>query len=451
MSDLFNQAQRESGPVTNIPEFTISDISMAVKRTIEGAFTLVRVRGEISKFSLPKSGHAYITLKDENAILEAVCWKGNLSRLQIRPEEGLEVICTGRLTTYPLRSGYQLVIDQMELAGQGALLKMLEQRKAKLTEEGLFDQSRKKKLPYLPTSIGVVTSPTGAVIRDILHRLSDRFPVHVMVWPVAVQGERAAAEVIRGIKGFNDMDDDAPDLIIVARGGGSFEDLLPFWDEGVVRAAAASRIPLISAVGHETDVTLIDFAADVRAPTPTAAAEMAVPVRSELLSYVGDQGQKLTRALSARITQAGLKLDAFRRTFARPERLVETHQQRLDTMNMRLARLFERLTGGYEVRLNRTAGKLRAPTHVIDQKRQALHNIATRLERAGGRITEPKQQKLSELQRVLASLSYHNVLERGYAIVKGVDGKIIADAAQLSPGDTVDMIFAKGNAKARIS
>src|ERR1700722_8348704 len=270
----------------NLPEYSVSELSQAVKRHIESDFGHVRVRGEVSGFKRHSSGHCYLSLKDADAVLDAVIWRPLAQRLALKPEDGMEVVCTGRMTTYASRSKYQLVIEAVELAGIGALLKMLEERRKKLAAEGLFDDSRKRPLPYLPEVIGVVTSPTGAVIRDILHRLRDRFPRHVLVWPVPVQGENAAAAVAAAIEGFNALKPGGeiprPDLLIVARGGGSLEDLMAFNEEIVVRAAAASRIPLISAVGHETDTTLIDFAADQRAPTPTAAAEMAVPVKQEV-------------------------------------------------------------------------------------------------------------------------------------------------------------------------
>src|SRR5476651_1702217 len=276
--------------ISNVPEFTVSELSFALKREIETTFPRVRVRGEISQPSFPRSGHCYFRLKDENAVLDGVAWKGTIPRLGIKIEEGLEVIATGKLTTYAGSSRYQIIVDRLELAGEGALLKLLEDRRKKLAAEGLFDLDKKRELPFLPEVIGVVTSPTGAVIRDILHRLADRFPRRVLVWPVAVQGEGAAAQIAAAVNGFNALPESGaiprPDLIIVARGGGSIEDLMPFNEEIVVRAVAASAIPLISAVGHETDTTLIDFASDRRAPTPTAAAELAVPVRTELLSQI---------------------------------------------------------------------------------------------------------------------------------------------------------------------
>ncbi|MGI3187389.1 exodeoxyribonuclease VII large subunit, partial [Nioella aestuarii] len=283
----------------NAPEFTVSEISGAVKRTIEGNFSHVRVRGEVGRLSRPRSGHIYLDLKDDRSVLASVIWKGVSSRLATQPEEGMEVIATGRLTTFPGQSKYQLVIEDIRPAGMGALMAMLEKRRAALAAEGLFDEARKQKLPFLPEVIGVVTSPSGAVIRDILHRLRDRFPRKVLIWPVAVQGAKCAPEVAAAIRGFNAFPAGRlprPDLIIVARGGGSLEDLWGFNEEAVVRAAAESEIPLISAVGHETDTTLIDHASDRRAPTPTAAAEMAVPVRLDLLNWVGDQGARATRA-----------------------------------------------------------------------------------------------------------------------------------------------------------
>src|SRR5271170_459314 len=297
MDDLLVAAS----PRTNLTEYTVSELSLALKRSIEDEFGYVRVRGEVSGFKRHGSGHCYLALKDADAVLDAVCWRATAIRLPVKPEDGMEVVCTGRLTTFPGRSKYQLVIDTIELAGVGALLKLLEERRQRLAAEGLFAAERKQQLPFLPAVIGVVTSPTGAVIRDILHRLSDRFPRRVLIWPVAVQGEGAAAQVAAAIQGFNNLPVDGlvprPDILIVARGGGSVEDLMPFNEEIVVRAAAASDIPLISAVGHETDTTLIDFASDVRAPTPTAAAEMAVPVREDLLTKIGETTLRLRQAM----------------------------------------------------------------------------------------------------------------------------------------------------------
>src|SRR6185312_13253995 len=298
-----NDLPLAAAPVaSNLPEYTVSELSLALKRSIEENFAVVRVRGEVSGFKRVASGHCYLALKDEDAVLDAVCWRNTAIRLPVKPEDGMEVIVTGRLTTYPGRSKYQLVIDTMELAGVGALLKLLEDRRQKLAAEGLFAAERKKKLPYLPEVIGVVTSPTGAVIRDILHRLADRFPRRVLLWPVAVQGESAAAQVAAAIEGFNRLRPGGPvprpDLIIVARGGGSLEDLMAFNEESVVRAAAASTIPLISAVGHETDTTLIDHASDRRAPTPTAAAEIAVPVRLDLVAELAGKAQRAASAVA---------------------------------------------------------------------------------------------------------------------------------------------------------
>ena len=329
-----------AGPGHNAPAVTVSELSASLKRVVEGEFSRVRVRGEISGFKRAGSGHLYMALKDESAVLDAVCWRGTAGRLAVVPEDGLEVIATGKLTTYAGRSKYQIVIEALEAAGEGALLKLLEERRRKLAAEGLFDESRKKPLPFLPNVIGVVTSPTGAVIRDILHRLEDRFPRHVLLWPVRVQGDTAAAEVADAIEGFNAIRDDSaiprPDLLIVARGGGSIEDLWPFNEESVVRAAAASAIPLISAVGHETDTTLIDYAADRRAPTPTAAAEMAVPVRSELVAQVLDDGRRLVSALGRLQEELRLRVESAGRGLPDPQSLLDTKNQQLDDRAERL-------------------------------------------------------------------------------------------------------------------
>jgi len=325
-----------SEPVlNNVVEWTVSELSAALKRTVEDAYGFVRVRGEISGFKGPhSSGHVYFALKDENACLQAVIWKGTYGRMRVKAEEGLEVIVTGRLTTYPGRSNYQIVIDSLELAGIGALMKLLEERKKKLAAEGLFDEARKQLLPFLPAAIGVITSPTGAVIRDILHRLEDRFPRHVMVWPVRVQGDTAAKEVAAAIHGFNALPESGPlrrpDLIIVARGGGSLEDLWAFNEEMVVRAAAASMIPLISAVGHETDITLIDFAADRRAPTPTAAAEIAVPVRAELMSTLSDLGSRKLACWRRNLDRHRKELNLLSRALPALDELLAVPRQRLD-------------------------------------------------------------------------------------------------------------------------
>src|SRR5262245_39556823 len=299
-------ADRNQPQATNLVEYTVSELAFALRRTVEDAYGLVKLRGEISGFrGRHTSGHCYFTLKDENACIEAVIWRSTFNRLKFKPDEGLEVVAKGRITTYPDRSKYQIVIDDLEPAGIGALLAQLEDRKKRLAAEGLFDESRKKALPFLPRIIGVITSPTGAVIRDILHRLGDRFPSHVLVWPVRVQGETCALEVTAAILGFNRLDGTSPiprpDLIIVARGGGSLEDLWGFNDEAMARAFAASAIPLIAAVGHETDWTIIDYVADHRAPTPTAAAERAVPVRAELLITLTQHGLRVATSFRRRI------------------------------------------------------------------------------------------------------------------------------------------------------
>src|SRR5690242_15457408 len=348
--------------IPNLPEYSVSEISSALKRTIEDAYGFVRVRGEISNLKFHSSGHIYFDLKDDKACLNAVVWRMTARLLRLKPEPGLEVICTGRITTYPGSSRYQIVVEQIELAGLGALMALLEERRKKLAAEGLFDAARKKKLPFLPDVIGVVTSPTGAVIRDIMHRLQARFPRRVLLWPVAVQGEKAAAEVAAAIAGFNSFDGKRvprPDLLIVARGGGSLEDLMAFNDEAVVRAAAASAIPLISAVGHETDTTLIDFAADVRAPTPTAAAELAVPVRSELIAATLDLERRALRCFSKSMADRRRHLAQLARVLPRPETLFAQPRQRFDAAAERLSGALSRNLAAHRAELAETSALLR--------------------------------------------------------------------------------------------
>src|SRR6185295_2921985 len=360
----------------NRPALSVSELSQALKRMVESEFDHVRVRGEISGFKRHSSGHCYFTLKDEDAALDAACWKHMVTRLGMKPEDGMEVIATGRLTTYPGRSKYQIIVERMELAGAGALLKLLEERKAKLAAEGLFDAGRKRALPFLPLVIGVVTSPTGAVIRDILHRLDERFPRRVLVWPVAVQGEGAAEQVAAAIEGFNALKPGGavprPDLIIVARGGGSLEDLWAFNEEIVVRAAAGSRIPLISAVGHETDTTLIDFASDKRAPTPTAAAEMAVPVRADMIAELSQLAHRIARAATRQVAEHKLQVEGLGRGLPDPVRLIQEKTQQLDQCTDRWA---VAQSGYFQRRrdaLAALAGRLRTPRDQIAPMQGAL-------------------------------------------------------------------------------
>lgn len=356
----------------------------------------------------------------------------------------MEVVCTGRLTTYPGRSNYQLVIEGMELAGQGAILKMLEARKQKLAAEGLFDAARKKPLPFLPRVIGVVTSPTGAVIRDILHRIADRFPCHVIVWPAVVQGATAASEVARGIAGLNALPN-PPDVIIVARGGGSFEDLMPFNEEIVVRAAAASKIPLISAVGHETDVTLIDFASDVRAPTPTGAAEMAVPVRDNLMAQLLDDAQRLFQTMAQRLNAARDKIGLLSRPLASPARLLEGPTQRLDRAVMQTEHGFQKCLMATETKLNRAANRLRTPADVVGAATLKLGNASERMATASQKLLDKPSQNIDSLSRMLESLSFKKVLERGYAVLRDDGGKLISRKKSAVAGSTAKVTFFDGD------
>src|SRR6476620_6016199 len=390
-----------SGP-SNVPEFTVSELSFALKREIETAFPRVRVRGEISQPSFPRSGHCYFRLKDENAVLDAVCWKTTMPRLGIKIEEGMEVIVTGKITTYAGSSRYQIIIDRLELAGEGALLKLLEDRRKKLAAEGLFDLDRKRPLPFLPEVIGVVTSPSGAVIRDILHRLSDRFPRRVLVWPVAVQGDKAAGEVAKAIAGFNKLPEEGPvprpQVLIVARGGGSLEDLWAFNEEIVVRAAAASTIPLISAVGHETDTTLIDFASDRRAPTPTAAAEMAVPVRADLVAEVLSKARRALSCWQRAQDHRRTELRAAARALPNAEELLSIPRQRLDACAERLPRALRANAQIHHTQFSRIAGRL-APQLLrtnVERRRLRLDACTHRL---GTALKTYRETQLNRITR----------------------------------------------------
>ena len=424
----------------NVHEFTVSELSSALKQTVEDGFSHVRVRAELSGVSTPRSGHVYMTLKDENAVLDGVCWRGVAARLQFKPEDGLEVICTGKLTIYPARSKYQMVIDHMEPAGAGALMALLEERKKKLANEGLFAAAGKKPVPYIPKVIGVVTSPTGAVIKDILHRLADRFPRHVLLWPVKVQGEGAAEAIAQGIAGFNAMtaggEHPRPDVIIVARGGGSIEDLWAFNEEVVVRAAAASDIPLISAVGHETDTTLIDYASDHRSPTPTAAAERAVPVLADLQYTVGDFSGRLVRAKGRYFEQLTKTVDSLGRNLPRPQDIIGLKEQRLDDLSERLPSALKAVVRDNETNLAKVSGGLsvRALKQTIDIKKLNMDGFFARLQQAGGRVVYDSGQKLDGLNRMLSSLSFERVLERGYAAVFDGNKKPITSVSAISAG-----------------
>ena len=443
-------------PVSNVAEYSVSEISGALKRTLEDTFGHVRVRGELGRVSRPGSGHVYLDLKDDRAVLSGVIWKGTAGRLKIQPEQGLEVVVTGRITTFPGQSKYQMVIDTMEPAGAGALMALLEERRKKLAAEGLFDEDRKQELPYLPQVIGVVTSPTGAVIRDILHRLSDRFPRHVLVWPVRVQGESSAAEVANGIRGFNALQEGGaiprPDLIIVARGGGSLEDLWGFNEEVVVRAAADSEIPLISAVGHETDWTLIDHAADWRAPTPTAAAERAVPVRSELLAYVADLAARHHRATSRAMDERRTRVMAAGRGLPRPDDLLALARQRFDNAAGRLGQSLKAATGVHRSRLDRAAARLsvRPLRQQIGRDRDTLARLQRQAARVVAASMDTRRNRLDGAAKLLSAFSYHSVLNRGFALVRDADGQPVRSVAATSAGMGVEIEFADGRADAII-
>jgi len=493
----------ESAPMSNVAEYSVSEISGALKRTVEERFGHVRLRGEVSGYRGPhSSGHAYFSLKDDRARIDAVIWRTAFAKLAFKPEEGLEVVATGKLTTYPGSSKYQIVIEQIEPAGAGALMALLNERRRKLEAEGLFAAERKRPLPFMPRVIGVVTSPTGAVIRDIHHRIADRFPVHLLVWPVRVQGETSGEEVARAIDGFNTFPDGGaiarPDLIIVARGGGSLEDLWGFNDEVVVRAAAASAIPLISAVGHETDWTLIDHAADMRAPTPTGAAEMAVPVRADLLAALAALAARHSGAVSRRLEQDRRAVASTARALPSPDMLLALPRRQLDEAATSLGQCLRvnlsdkrRAYGEVATRLapssldallrekradlrHHQTHAAHAVTGLVQRKRQRFEriaadlqphrinaraeaarlrfaNLAERLTAAQAQATTTRRQTLAAAWRVADSLNPLRVLERGYTIIRGPDGDPIVRASGLTPGMAFKVQFAHGERRGAVA
>jgi exodeoxyribonuclease VII large subunit len=432
----------------SLPALSVSDLAQQLKRTLEQKFDYVRVRGELSRVTRHSSGHIYTDLKDANAVINSVCWKGVAANLKVQPAEGLDVICTGRISTYPQRSNYQLIIDSMELAGEGALLKMLEERKQRLRAEGLFAPERKKALPFMPQRIGVITSPTGAVIRDILHRVTDRFPTHVLVWPVTVQGEGAAQNVIKALQGFhNATGAQRPDVIIVARGGGSVEDLMPFNDEDLVRAIADCTIPIITAVGHETDTTLVDYVADRRAPTPTAAAEMALPVKEDLRYTVQNHFHRIDQHIRGYMRHYKAELRTLEARLGDPQRALNAIQQRLDLAGSYAQRAMMQLLHRYRQILQRVPIQLYNPQNRLQQQQQSLNHVTQRLQRVTQIMVQQKTQQLQHRGALLDSYSFHKTLERGFALVRGADGQAITQAAQAQKQPQLDIQFADGVVK----
>jgi exodeoxyribonuclease VII large subunit len=447
----------EASQRLNLAEFTVSELSAALKRTVEDAFAFVRVKGEVSGLKIAASGHVYFDLKDEKAVLNAVIWRPTARALRLKPEAGMEVICSGRITTYAGSSRYQIIVEELELAGTGALMALIEQRKQKLAAEGLFDSARKKPLPFLPDVIGVVTSPSGAVIRDILHRLAERFPRRVLLWPVAVQGDKAAGEIAAAIAGFNALPAEGPvprpDLVIVARGGGSVEDLMAFNDEAVVRAAAASRIPLISAVGHETDTTLIDYAADRRAPTPTAAAEIAVPVRADLIGQVLDLDRRSQRSFARAMTERRTRLHGLARALPRLSQLFGAQQQRFDIASTGLANALQRNLALHWQEFTQIATLLRPQSvkHKLEAGEERSAVLAQRLDRILRTRLAERARTVEGLGRILDSASYRAALARGFALVRAADGHLHRSATGLEAGEHLALIFADGSRQVTVN
>ena len=445
-----NPDNSEAEPLGNVAEFSVSELSFAIKSAIEDGFGYVRVRGELGRISRPASGHVYLDLKDEKSVLAGIIWRGQAAKLKIQPEQGMEVVVTGRITTYPGQSKYQIIIDSLEPAGAGALLAQLEKLKKKLEAEGLFEEARKKPFPFLPKVVGIVTSPSGAVIRDMLHGFAERYPVHVIVWPVRVQGETSGAEVAAAIRGFNAFDEGGamprPDVLIVGRGGGSLEDLWGFNEEQVARAVDESSIPLISAVGHETDWTVIDLVADARAPTPTKAAEWAVPVHAELLERLLQNRQRLGVAQSRMLEQRAIVLKAASRGLPKLSDLLGLPRQRLDAASHRLPRALLAGTRVHATRLTRASARLQPG--MLRQKvrhwRESLTRNHDRGIRALKLIVKTKSRVLDGRGQLLSSLGHHSVLARGFVLVRDDEGKMVRMAKNISSGDALEMEFSDG-------
>lgn len=469
--DRDDDGQGDGQEQGNLAEQSVTELSNAIKRTVEDRFGLVRVRGEIGRISRPRSGHMYLSLKDDKSVLDGVLWKGVVSRLKVQPEEGMEVVATGRLTTFGGQSKYQIVIDNLAPAGAGALMAMLDARRRALEAEGLFAVERKQRIPLIPKTIGVVTSPSGAVIRDILHRLSERFPCDVLVWPVAVQGQKCAEEVAAAIRGFDAIEPGnalaRPDVVIVARGGGSLEDLWGFNEEAVVRAAAECRIPLISAIGHETDVTLLDHVADLRAPTPTGAAEKAVPVRSDLLAMLAERQGRRLRGMGRFLTRLRERSAQVGRLLPRPDSLIGDRRQRLDFAGQSLSRGLQGRLSRPRQTLAESRARLRpaamqaqvraarrdvqalsarlSPARLsrfVVERRGQVASLGATLTRAIRAGQSARQTRLAALTRTIEALSYQRVLDRGYAVIRNHEGVILSAPGQVATGDALTIEFA---------
>lgn len=451
---------------TQQKEFSVTEISNLIKRTIEGNFQSVRIRGEISGFKIAPSGHVYFSLKDSKAVLASICWKNQYAKLQFKPEEGLEVVCTGTLTTFAGQSKYQLTVQSLEPAGLGALMALLEKRKEKLQKEGLFNQEHKKSIPFLPKTVGIITSPTGSVIRDIIHRIEDRFPLQIIVWPVLVQGETAAQQIAEAIYGFNNLPDNntsipKPDTLIIARGGGSIEDLWAFNEEIVARATFNSQIPIISAVGHETDVTLVDYVADKRAPTPTAAAEMSVPVLAELVASLNDLNNRFNYSTQKHFNNTRDILEATYRALPKPNSILNYHAQRLDELSIRfidsLPKYYQMLTSY----IGAIYSRLKSPSELItiwqEQLKSAFNQIIyltmPKIDIISNKILDNKKildrnveyqidktsMKLESLTKLLESYSYKNTLKRGFSIIRNEQNQIVYSTKQIDENKEISL------------
>jgi len=449
-----NFEDSQTNSVSNNPVYSVGEFSHVIKKLVETNFSYVRIRGEISRPSFPGSGHVYFTLKDADGTIAAIIWKYTIPRLSVKPEEGMEVICTGKITTFAGQSKYQIIVDNMEIAGEGALLKMLEDRRKKFLAEGLFNPEHKKPIPYLPKIIAVITSPSGAVIKDILHRLSDRFPSHVYIWPVAVQGEGSAKQVSNAIDQLNQLSKEtnvkSPDLIIVARGGGSLEDLWSFNEEIVVRSVFNSSIPIISAVGHETDTTLIDFVSDLRAPTPTGAAEKSVPVRDELKARVGELGLRINSSFLSKVNNNKDHLRNLVRLLGKPDQILDNKSQKLDYAYRDLENLFQNIVVDQKNKISQFAQRLLPPKVLINNLHAKKQLLDTRFRNLIENLIDKKQTRFISLGKLLEAASFKRVLDRGFSLVMDSDGNPIKLSSQAANKALVNIKFADETRSAQL-
>ena len=432
-------------PYSNSDALSISDITRQIKKSIEQQFDHVRIKGEISSCHIASSGHAYFSLKDEHAVMNAICWRSTLQQLKIQPQDGMEVIATGSITTYAMRSNYQIIIEHLEPSGEGALLKLLHERKKKLQEKGVFDETHKKNIPFLPQKIGIITSPTGAVIEDIKHRISDRFPCHILLYPVTVQGEFVSRDICQAIADFHTLEFQQTygkvDVIIIARGGGSLEDLWGFNDEALVEAIFHATIPIISAIGHETDHSLCDYVADKRAPTPTASAEFVVPDKKTLQQHKDMVFDKIQHNLYQQMQYKQRFFVQVKKHIPLLKNIIQPYYQQLHAHNRYITNIIQTKQIFYQQKMGTYTLSSHLLHHLLTKKQKDMHNIYQNITQLSHHLSQKQQQKLDYHKKIIEAISYKNTLKRGYAIVKNEQNILITQASQIQQHETYHITF----------